>query len=110
MQCDQWISWLSAAGAGNEPARAATLPAPETLPQGRRTPDAAGHGMPRSFFTQTRVADGVWLPACVRINAHAKILLIKSHDVDEVITYSDYQKADRAIASSASPSLGPHVK
>jgi hypothetical protein len=47
-------------------------------------------------FTQTRVADGVWLPSLVRINAHAKILFIKSHDVDEVITYTDYQKAERA--------------
>ena len=43
-------------------------------------------------FTQTRVADGVWLPSRVRINAHAKIFFIKSYDMDEVITYSDYQK------------------
>jgi hypothetical protein len=61
-------------------------------------------------FTQTRLADGVWLPSCVRINAHAKILFLKSHDVDEVITYSEYQKAEPAIASSARPSRGLQAK
>src|SRR5579872_6236871 len=45
-------------------------------------------------FTQTRLADGVWVPNRVSINANAKIFLIKRYDVDEVITYSDYQKAE----------------
>jgi hypothetical protein len=62
-------------------------------------------------FTQTRMADGVWLPKRVRINAHAKIFFIKSHDVDEIITYSDYQKAEPpATVSSASPVRGPQAK
>ena len=62
-------------------------------------------------FTQTRVADGVWLPSRVRINAHAKIFFIKSYDMDAVITYSDYQKAEpTAMVSSATPSRGPQAK
>jgi len=62
-------------------------------------------------FTQTRVADGLWLPSPVRINAHAKILFIKSYDMDAVITYSDYQKAEpAAMASSARPSRGLQAK
>jgi hypothetical protein len=62
-------------------------------------------------FTQTRVAEGLWLPSLVRIAAHAKILFIKSYDMDAVITYSDYQKAEpAAMASSARPSRGPQAK
>ena len=61
-------------------------------------------------FTQTRVEDGVWLPRRVRIAAHAKILFVKSYDMDAIITYSDYQKAEPALASSASPSRGPRAK
>jgi len=62
-------------------------------------------------FTQTRVGDGLWLPSRVRIAAHAKILFIKSYDMDAVITYSDYQQTEpAALASSASPSRGPRAK
>jgi hypothetical protein len=62
-------------------------------------------------FTQTRLADGVWLPSLVRINAHAKIFFIKSHDLDEIITYADYQKADSAaILSSVTPLRGLQAK
>jgi hypothetical protein len=62
-------------------------------------------------FTQTRVAEGLWLPSRVRIAAHAKILFIKSYDMDAIITYSDYQKAEpAALASSASPSRGLRAK
>ena len=58
-------------------------------------------------FTQTRMADGLWLPSRVRIAAHAKILFIKSYDMDAVITYSDYQKTDpTSMASSGRPSSG----
>jgi hypothetical protein len=47
----------------------------------------------------------------VRIAAHAKILFIKSYDMDAVITYSDYQRAEpAALASSASPSRAPRAK
>ena len=55
-------------------------------------------------FAQTRVAEGIWLPSRVSINAHAKLFFIKSYGVDEVITYSDYQKAEAAtMASTAKP-------
>ncbi len=62
-------------------------------------------------FTQTRVADGVWLPKHVGIKAHAKVLFIMSHDVDEVITFSDYQEAERAaMMSLVSRSRGPRAQ
>jgi hypothetical protein len=62
-------------------------------------------------FTQTRVAEGVWLPKHVGINAHAKVLFVMSHDVDEVITFSDYQEAETAaLLSVAIPSREPQAK
>jgi len=41
-------------------------------------------------FEQTRVADGIWLPASIEITANAKILFVKNYAMHEVITYSEY--------------------
>ena len=44
-------------------------------------------------FEQTRNADGTWLPKRIQVRADARILFVKNYQVDEVITYSDYQPA-----------------
>jgi hypothetical protein len=62
-------------------------------------------------FTQTRVADGIWLPKRVGINAKAKVLFVMNHDVDEIITFSNYQEAQTAaMMSAAGPLRGPRAK
>jgi hypothetical protein len=42
-------------------------------------------------FEQSRVAEGIWLPARVEIKANAKILFVKNYAIHEVITYSEYR-------------------
>ena len=45
----------------------------------------------RINFEQTRVGDGIWLPRRVDVKAEAKILFVKNYQLDESITYSNYQ-------------------
>jgi len=40
---------------------------------------------------QTRVDDGIWLPKRIELQASARILFVKSYDINRILTYSDYQ-------------------
>ncbi len=42
---------------------------------------------------QTRVADSVWVPRRLEMRATAKILFVKSLDMQRILTYSDYRPA-----------------
>jgi hypothetical protein len=64
----------------------------------------------RIHFGQTRVAPGVWLPKRIEVSADAKIMFVKNYDMNEVITYSNYQKAgNKTEVSSASGPVKPQV-
>jgi hypothetical protein len=41
---------------------------------------------------QTRLADAVWLPKRLEVRASARILFLKSLDLDRILTYSDYHR------------------
>jgi hypothetical protein len=45
------------------------------------------------ILEQTCVGDGVWVPKLIEVRASARILLLKSLDVDRILTYSDYWRA-----------------
>ena len=64
----------------------------------------------RIHFEQIRVAPGVWLPKRIEVCADAKIMFVKNYDMNEVITYSNYQKAgNKTEVSSASGPVKPQV-
>jgi hypothetical protein len=41
---------------------------------------------------QTRVGDAVWVPKRIELRASARILFLKSLDMDKILTYSDYHR------------------
>jgi hypothetical protein len=45
------------------------------------------------IMEQTSVGDGVWVPKRIEIRATARILFVKSLDIDRILTYSDYRPA-----------------
>jgi hypothetical protein len=45
------------------------------------------------IMEQTAVGDGVWVPKRIEIRATARILFLKSLDIDRILTYSDYRPA-----------------
>ena len=45
------------------------------------------------LLEQTCVGDGVWVPKRLEVRASAKILFLKSLDIDRILTYSDYRPA-----------------
>lgn len=45
------------------------------------------------LMEQSRVADSVWVPRRVEMRASAKILFLKSLDMQRILTYSDYRLA-----------------
>jgi hypothetical protein len=45
------------------------------------------------ILEQTCVGDGVWVPKRIEVRASARILFLKSLDVDRILTYSDYWRA-----------------
>jgi hypothetical protein len=49
---------------------------------------------------QTRVGDGIWMPTRIEVRASAKILFIKSYDINRILTYSDYELLRRASLAS----------
>jgi hypothetical protein len=50
---------------------------------------------------QTCVGDGVWMPKQIEIRATARILLLKSLDIQRTLTYTDYRPApDSALSVS----------
>jgi hypothetical protein len=40
---------------------------------------------------QTRFDDGIWMPKRIELRASARILFVKSYDINRILTYSDYQ-------------------
>ena len=52
---------------------------------------------------QTRLADGIWMPARIDVRASAKLLFVKSLLIEKVLTYSDYRlsQTNRSAASQA---------
>jgi hypothetical protein len=42
------------------------------------------------ILEQTSVGDGVWVPKRLEVRASARILFLKSLDIDRILTYSDY--------------------
>jgi hypothetical protein len=50
------------------------------------------HGS-RIILEQTCVGDGVWVPRRLEMRASARILFLKSLDIDRILTYSDYRPA-----------------
>jgi hypothetical protein len=45
------------------------------------------------ILEQTCVGDAVWVPKRLEVRASAKILFLKSLDLDRILTYSDYHSA-----------------
>ena len=45
------------------------------------------------ILEQTCVGDGVWVPKRLEVRASARILFLKSLDMDKILTYSDYHLA-----------------
>jgi hypothetical protein len=43
------------------------------------------------ILEQTCVGDGVWVPKRLEVRASARILFLKSLDIDRILTYSDYR-------------------
>jgi hypothetical protein len=43
------------------------------------------------ILEQTCVGDGVWVPRRLQVRASARILFLKSLDIDRILTYSDYR-------------------
>jgi hypothetical protein len=44
----------------------------------------------RVILEQTCVGDAIWVPKRIEVRASAKILFLKSLDIDRILTYSDY--------------------
>ena len=51
----------------------------------------------RIMMEQTRVDDGIWLPAHVEVKADTKIFYVKSLVVERVLTYSEYSLPQASI-------------
>ena len=45
------------------------------------------------ILEQTRLADAVWVPKRLEVRGSARILFLKSLDLDRILTYSDYRRA-----------------
>jgi hypothetical protein len=45
------------------------------------------------ILEQTCVGDAVWVPKLIEVRASARILFLKSLDIDKILTYSDYRLA-----------------
>ena len=49
---------------------------------------------------QTRFDDGIWMPKRIELRANARILFVKSYDINRILTYSDYQLPQAASLAS----------
>ena len=47
----------------------------------------------RIILDQTCVGDAVWVPKRLEVRASARILFLKSLDIDRILIYSDYRRA-----------------
>jgi hypothetical protein len=45
------------------------------------------------LLEETCVGNGVWVPRHLEMHASARILFLKSLDIDRILTYSDYRPA-----------------
>jgi len=52
------------------------------------------------ILEQTCIGDAVWVPKRIEIRAAARILFLKSLDIDRILTYSDYRPAADAYTVS----------
>ena len=52
---------------------------------------------------QTRLADGIWMPARIDVRASAKLLFVKSLLIERVLTYSDYRLAYADLSAASRP-------
>lgn len=43
------------------------------------------------LLDETNVGDGVWMPKRLQVRANARILFLKSLDIEEILSYSDYR-------------------
>jgi hypothetical protein len=55
---------------------------------------------------QTRLDDGSWMPARIEIRASAKILFVKSYDINRILVYTDYQLLERVSLAGSATSRG----
>jgi hypothetical protein len=51
------------------------------------------------ILEQTCVGDDVWVPKRLEVRASARILFLKSLDIDRILTYSDYRPAADGLYS-----------
>jgi hypothetical protein len=49
---------------------------------------------------QTLFENGIWMPKRIEMRASAKILFVKSYDINRILTYSDYQLPQPASLAS----------
>jgi hypothetical protein len=54
---------------------------------------------------QTRVDDGIWMPARVEVRAAAKIFFVKSLVIDRVLTYSEYRLPQAGAPTTGDPAI-----
>ena len=52
---------------------------------------------------QTRVDDGIWMPARVEVQAAARIFFVKSLVIDRVLTYSEYRLPQAGVPTKEIP-------
>jgi hypothetical protein len=57
----------------------------------------------RIMMDQTRVDDGIWMPARVEVRAAAKIFFVKSVVIDRVLTYSGYKLPEAGVLTTRDP-------
>jgi len=49
---------------------------------------------------QTLFDDGIWMPKRIELRASARVLFVKSYDINRILTYSDYQLLQPASLAS----------
>jgi hypothetical protein len=49
---------------------------------------------------QTRFGDAIWMPTRIEVRASARILFVKSYDINRILTYSDYRLPQPASLAS----------
>ena len=49
---------------------------------------------------QTRIDDGIWMPARIEVRATAKIFFVKSLVIERVLTYSEYRFAQAGVPAT----------
>jgi len=52
------------------------------------------------ILEQSHVAEGVWVPKRIEVRATARILVLKSLDIDRILTYSDYRSEEETLVSA----------